>query len=189
VPKVEIKAGEPRYTLVKRDTGRETIHDASDVLHIKGLSIDGLRGVSPIRQCAEALGLADALQKQASAYATNGAVPRGVLMVSAGTAQGDIMENLEKVWRDAVQFSPLSIPPSDSEFVPQRRLSTSEIARIFRVPASLIGAESGSSLTYTNSEMESLHLLRHSLQPLPTSIEQSISADRTARQGFSLALR
>jgi HK97 family phage portal protein len=195
ITKVELVNGEPRYTLRHRDTGRETVHDRLDVLHVRGLSFDGLRGISPIRQAAEALGLADALQKQASALASNGATPRGVLSVSAGPAQQDVMENLKTAWEsrhrgaentgrvaviagDAVSFAPLSVSPADAEFVAQRKLSTTEICRLMRVPAYLVSASvEGQSQTYSNTEMEGLNFLRFSLQPWLTLVEQSISND------------
>lgn len=195
IAKVELVAGEPRYTLTHRDSGRQTVHDRSDILHIRGgLSFDGLRGVSPIRQCAEALGLADALQKQASALASNAAVPRGVLVVSPGPAQEDTMRNLEAAWADrhkgpanagrvavlaadAVDFKPLSVTPADAEFLGQRKLSSTEIARLFLVPPYLIGAEAGSTMTYSNTESEGLNFLRFSLAPHLTVIEQALSND------------
>jgi HK97 family phage portal protein len=189
---VEIKNGEPVYTLTS-DKGERTRHTTADVVHVRGLSIDGVRGLSPIAYAREALGLASALTEHASALFANNAAPLGVLTVPPGPAQGDVMENLktgfearhkgsENAGRVAVlageiKFEAVSITPSDAEFVATRKLSSTEIARLFRVPPYLIGAESGDSLTYSNVEQEGINFLRFSLAPHLRVIEQAISAD------------
>jgi HK97 family phage portal protein len=190
---VEIKGGLPLYTL-SHDDGKQSVHGTEDVLHFKGLSLDGVLGLSPIAQAREALGLASALTEHASALFANGAAPKGVLSVPTGPAQEDVMENLRAAWearhggaRQAgrvavlageITFHPISLTPQDSEFVASRKLSTQEIARLFRVPAHLINGESGTSLTYSTVEMDALNFVRFSLSPWLTVIEQAITQSR-----------
>lgn len=178
---VELVRGEPRYTLT-HDSGRQTTHGTDDIMHLRGLSVDGIRGLSPIAQAREALGLASALEEHASALFANSATPRGVLTVSPGPARDDVMTNLEQAWTarhggaknarrvaviagSDIDFKPVSVAPADAEFVAQRKLSSTEVARLFRVPPHLIGAEGGHSLTYQNAETQGLDFLRFSLQP------------------------
>ena len=52
-----------------------------------------------------------------------------------------------------------------------------EVARIFRVPPWMIGADPGESLTYSNVESQSLSFVTYSLRPWLVAIEQAISAD------------
>lgn len=189
---VELKGGMPFYTLTS-DRGRRTVHGPTDILHFKGLSVDGLVGLSPIGQAREALGLARALAEQASAMVANDATPLGVLAVPVGPGTEDLIENLRKGWEDRhrgarnagrvavlagdIKFNAVSLSPVDSEFVAQRKLSTQEIARLFRVPAHLIGGEAGTSMTYSNLETEAAAFVKFSLAPWLTVIEQGISAD------------
>jgi HK97 family phage portal protein len=77
-----------------------------------------------------------------------------------------------------VEWSQLSIDLADAQWVEQRNLSTAEIARIFRVPAWMIGAASGDSLTYSNTESQASSFVTFSLRPWLVAIEQAISADR-----------
>jgi hypothetical protein len=49
-----------------------------------------------------------------------------------------------------VGFTPCQLQRRDSQFLQQRELSAREVARIFRVPAWLIDAPTGDSLTYSN---------------------------------------
>jgi HK97 family phage portal protein len=189
---VQIRGGLPFYTLTHLD-GRQTTHGQSDVLHFRGLSMDGVVGLSPIAQCREALGLAASLRDHASALFANGAAPRGILTVPGGPGEDDHMKALALAWEARhqgganagrvavltgdVAFTPISLSPADAEFVSQRKLSSTEIARLFRVPPHLIGAEAGNSLTYSNVESEGLDFLRFSLAPWLTVVEQGVAVD------------
>ena len=44
------------------------------------------------------------------------------------------------------------MPADDAEFVAARKLSATEVARVFRIPPWMIGAEGGDSMTYSNTE-------------------------------------
>lgn len=189
---VELRGGLPFYTLTS-DKGRRTVHGPTDILHFKGLSVDGLVGLSPIGQAREALGLSRALAEQASAMVANDATPLGVLAVPVGPGTEDLIEQLRAGWearhrgaRNAgrvavlagdIKFSPVSLSPVDADFVAQRKLSTQEICRLFRVPPHLVAAEGGSSMTYSNLEQEGAFFLTYSLAPWLTVVEQGISAD------------
>jgi HK97 family phage portal protein len=74
-------------------------------------------------------------------------------------------------------FEPVSMPLDDAEFLSQRKLSATEVARIFRVPAWIVSAEDGGSMTYSNTEQQALHFATYSLRPWLVLIEQSLSAD------------
>jgi phage portal protein BeeE len=50
----------------------------------------------------------------------------------------------------------------DSQFLQQRELSAREVARIFRVPAHLIDAAPGDSLTYSNTLEQNRYFVTHS---------------------------
>jgi HK97 family phage portal protein len=190
--RVALIRGEPLYTLTS-DRG-ETVHTSADILHFKGLSMDGVVGLSPIAQGREALGLGAALEQYAAAMFGNSATPLGVLSVPANhPAQGELMDSLrhgiesrhrgaDKAGRIAVlsgdiSWQALSLTPSDAEFVASRHLSTQEIARLFAVPVHLIGGPTNESMTYSNVESEAMDFVRFSLSPWLTLIEQGISAD------------
>jgi phage portal protein BeeE len=80
---VELRGQRVVYTL---DTihGR-TEHGPADILHIKAMSLDGLRGMSPVTQCRVALGLSSSLQTSAKVFTEQGSRPSGILTVPAST--------------------------------------------------------------------------------------------------------
>ncbi|HWF31127.1 MAG TPA: phage portal protein [Solirubrobacteraceae bacterium] len=191
---VEVVGGEPFYTL-HLDTG-SSVHGTFDILHMRmPLSLDGVLGVSPVFHARETLGLAAVVEQTASSLFSNSAVPRGVLAVATpGADSDDLMENLSAgfsarhggpqnagrvavIDATAVTYSAVSLSPADAELLATLRLSDTAIARIFRVPPHLIAAESGNSMTYSNTEQEGLDFLRYSLAPYLTAIEAAVSTD------------
>jgi HK97 family phage portal protein len=189
---VELRGQRIVYVL---DTAKgRTEHGPEDILHIKGMSADGLRGVSPVTQCATALGLSSALQRSAKVFTEQGSRPSGILTLggafpanreqinSAITTMQVRHAGVENMHRIAVlsgdvKFEPIAFSQSDAEFLGQRELSAREVARIFRVPAWAIDAPTGDSLTYANVTEQNRALVTHSLRPWIVRIEQAISGD------------
>lgn len=190
---VEVKGGRPLYTYADPVSGARQTLTTADVIHVRALSADGIMGLSPIRQAREALGLSRALTEHAARFFENDARPSGILKVD-GALTSDQAEYLRTAW-DArhrgvdrshrialmsgeVEFVSVSMPMDDAQFLEQRKLSTVEVARIFRVPPWIIGADSGESMTYSNTEQQSLHFATYSLRPWLVTIEQALSANR-----------
>ncbi len=187
---VELRGQRIVYLLTTDRLGQVEV-GPSDVLHVKGLSIDGLRGVSPVTASRTALGLASGLQASARAFVDQGSRPSGIL--SAPSTNGDALTRISEAWAHKhagaanhhrvavmsgeIQWVPLGFSQSDQEFLGQREFSTREIARIFGVPAHLIGGASGDSLTYSNAQQLNRHFLDYSLMPHLRRIETALSTD------------
>jgi HK97 family phage portal protein len=62
---VELRDGRLVYT-VNDGMGRQSEHGVEDIVHIRGLSTDGLTGVSPIRSCRVAMDLSASLAAHGS---------------------------------------------------------------------------------------------------------------------------
>jgi len=188
---VELRGGRALYTVTDARGGRQT-HTDRDIIHVRALSIDGLLGLSPVAQCREALGLSSTLVEHAARFFQNDARPSGILKVEHGDA-GDVMQDLKARWEQGhtglpnahrvavmageVEFLPISMPADDAQFLEQRKLSATEIARVFRVPPWIVGADTGGSMTYSNTEQQGLHFVTYSLRPWLVLIEQALSAD------------
>ena len=76
-----------------------------------------------------------------------------------------------------VKFKPLTMSNADAQYIQSRNMSAVEVARIHRVPASMIDASSGQSLTYRTVESDGIHLERYSLNPWMVRIEQALMRD------------
>jgi HK97 family phage portal protein len=149
-----------------------------DVLHIPGLSFDGLIGYSPIALAKNAIGMAIAAEDFGSTFFSSGATPSGILEHPGGFEDKQI-ESLRQAWdaihkgthnssqvailTDGAKYHQISIPPEQAQFLETRKFQLNEIARIFRVPPHMIGDLERS--TFSNVEQQSLDFVKYCLNP------------------------
>ena len=188
--RVELVKGVPKYTYfglmgeVFEDLG------PSDVTHIKGMSLDGIRGISPIGMCRATFALGDTLTESAAELYANGSIPSGIIKVPAGPQAQDQAQSLKDAWEKRhakrgkiavvsgdVSFEGVSMSLADAEFIRTCEMSLQDVARIFGVPPSRINAVSSDSLTYSTVESEATAFATHALMPRLRLIEAAISAD------------
>lgn len=185
------RTGSRKVYEYRREDGRiEEMRD-TDVIHVHGLSLDGLVGLSPIAMAREAIGASLAGQGFASRFFANAAVPRGVLEIP-GELGEEAAKRLSAQWHAAqggrnigkvavleggAKFNPISMPLEDAQFVEQQKLSVQQIARIFGVAPELIGGESGGSLTYSTVEGQAIAFLTYCLRPWLVRLEQALRRD------------
>lgn len=187
---VSVTAGEPLYT-VRQDDGTDLRLNRRDIIHVRGMSLDGVMGLSPIQQARGVIGLGITLEDAAGRLLRNDARPGGVLKHPARLTL-DAAERLKAGWRAAtsgdnrgsvavleegMEYQQVGLSPADAQFIEQRRMSATQIARVFRVPPHMIGAESGSTMTYSNVEQEALQFVTFSLTPWLVAIEQAFGGD------------
>lgn len=190
---IEVKKGEPSYTVAPSSADAQGgVFNRADILHIKGLTDDGIVGMSPITQAREALGLGMTMASYAGRFFDNSAYPGGIIKLQ-GELSPDAAKRLRDDWerfhrgvhnssRVAVleggaDFATVTVSPQDSQFVEQRRLSSTEVARIFRVPPWMIAADAGASMTYSNVEQQMIQFAVYSLRPWLVAIEQALAGD------------
>jgi HK97 family phage portal protein len=189
---VFVEGGTPLYTYMSPDGVQRLTTD--DVLHIRGLSVDGILGISPIGQARQALSLAQNLAGHADSFAKNAGRPGGVLRVSglrSTQPEGIKMDWEAKFVNEAnsgklllltgegdIDYTQFSLSMADAQFVSQRQLSTEEIARIFRVPPWIIGAPIAErGITYATTEGQADAFVKFSLATWLTTIERALTAD------------
>lgn len=165
---------------------------AADVLQFRGPTIrGGVKGLSPIEQHRRALGVGLALDDFMESYFENGTIISGVIQVPTNMTRAGARELLE-VWSgdhggtpnahkpailyNGATWNPLGVSLQDAQFVESQRFTIEEIARIFRVPAVLLGA-GGTRESGITTEQESLRFLQFSLQPRLRRIEAALVAD------------
>jgi HK97 family phage portal protein len=144
---------------------------ADDMLHIRGMSLNGLWGQSAISSGRDAIGLALAQQEMAAIYASNGTQLSGVLQTDKSLSD-QAYARLEKSWKEkragkanagetaileeGLKFSKLALTSVDAEFDAARRRQVEEIARLFRVPPHKLGIiesrTAGSSLVQQDQD-------------------------------------
>jgi hypothetical protein len=150
-----------------------------------------VRGSNTVRTCVE-------LERAARHFAES-PTPAVTLKNEGMDLPADQVESLLARWRDsrrstAVGYlsSALSIEthgfsPADMTLVDARKFQVEEAARLTGIPAWYIGAETGSSMTYSNLNSSRRDLIDLSLAPFETTIEQRLSMDDVTPRGHHVA--
>lgn len=156
-----------------------------DVLHVPGLSFDGLVGYSPIAMAKNSIGLGIAAEEYGSKFYANGAAPSGVLE-HPGTLKdptkvreswtqtfgGSSNSNKVAVLEEGMKYTPISINPAEAQFLDTRKFQVTEICRIFRVPPHMVADLEKSS--FSNIEQQSLEYVTYTLRPWLCRLEQAM---------------
>ena len=150
-----------------------------------------VRGGTTIRTCVE-------LENAARHFAES-PTPAVTLKNEGMDLPSEQVESLLARWRDARRStavgylsSALSIEthgfsPADMTLVDARRFQVEEAARLTGIPAWYLGADTGSSMTYSNLNSSRRDLIDFSLAPFETAIEQRLSMDDVTPRGHHVA--
>lgn len=158
-----------------------------EVLHLRHRSNNGLLGVSPITASRETFELALSERDHGNtAYAT-GTRLSGLLKLKNAQRAGKA-EEIRAAWNTKyagesntgrvavlegdIDFTPLSMSMKDAEWIESRKFSVEEIARLFRVPPTIIGDMSEAN--YSNAVEMNRFFITNSLRRHLTMWEQSI---------------
>ena len=159
-----------------------------DILHIRGLSLDGIVGLNPIAYHRNAIGLAMETEQYGSRYFKNNARPSGVLKHPNKLSE-EAQQRLKEAWNQAhsgnnqrntaileegMEWQQLSLSNEDGQFLDTRRFQIEEVARIFRVPAVLLQHADKTS-TYASSEQFFLSFTKYTLMPWLRRIESALN--------------
>lgn len=175
-------SAERRYTL----SGQPVPTD--NIMHIRWWTPpQALEGLSPIEEQKTTIGLSLAMERHLAQFYAEGATPSSVLETD-GDLTAEQAKVLQETWltshnrrrRPAVlvggmRWKPVTASAADMELNASRELQVAQIARIYRVPAYLIGAK-GDSQTYSNAEMSGQHFVTYTLLPWLRRIEEAFSS-------------
>lgn len=125
-----------------------------DIFHVRGLTFDGLIGLSPLAQMRETIGIALAGESMSANLLANGAQPSGVL-THPSKVTDEAAKRLRDSWHsryggagnagktvvleEGMKWEALGMTSVDAQFLEQRKFTIEEIARAFRVPLHMIG--------------------------------------------------
>jgi HK97 family phage portal protein len=183
------RVNEPRQYTYRQNDGRWVPVDGQFIFHVPGLGYDGRIGYSPIGMHRQTIGAANAVQEFGARLFSNGVRASGFLehpstltkeagerLVKSFTEQYTGLKNANKaiLLEGGLTFKPSSINPDDAQFLETRKLSRSEIAGCFRVPAHMVGDLE--KATFSNIEQQSLEFVTFTLVPWMSRWEAQIRA-------------
>lgn len=183
------KSGEVRYTVMHPLTGEPMVLPSTDICHYKGMTRDGLLGVSVLRRAAAVIAEAQAAQTYNRSYYENGGQPIGILKTESDLGgvvpdpnnpgkQIGKKELLRNEWERihagpknshriaildfGLDYKPLSATNKDAQFLENKEMSIRDISRYFGVPLYKLGE---GKQAYGSNEQNSIEYVVGTLAP------------------------
>lgn len=180
----------------------------SDHVQFNGVDVDPdnvIQFLSPVNGMLwtgnRAIQIAYELDEAAKRFATNaGGIASGYLQQKDGEPMGgDELAELAQAWSDArgnlavgalnqhVEYVEFKSNPSSLQLMEGRQHAALELARVFQVPAWLVGVAIG-GMTYQNSQQARQDLYLFGAKPYVDCIEQTLSLDTVVARGKHIEL-
>ncbi len=161
-----------------------------DMVHIRAFGSKRRVGISPVRQHAETIGLGMAAVSYGREFFEGGGRPTGLVTSKGTPLQADTWERLKAAWKQAtnrlresenktlllpaeLDYKALTIAPEDAQFLDTRKLTRSEIAGIFNVPAHMINDLE--KATFSNISEQAIQFVRHTMMPVIRDWEEELN--------------
>lgn len=160
-----------------------------DLWHVPGLhTIPGSpAAISIVDYARQSIGYGLAAESYASKFFGDNATPTGLLKSDQALTNEQAM-TMKQRWNESVQgnrgvavigngveFESIQLSPSEVGWLDAIKANATTIARWFGVPPEMIGADSGSSMTYATLEGRMMHLLILTARPYIAKLEQSLT--------------
>lgn len=157
----------------------------ANLLHFLNYSEDGINGISVLKHASNTIGLSTNSETHAAGFFKNGANVSGILTVQ-GSLSSKQKEDIKTSWQNTfdpvtgtpngiavlegnMDFSPISINPSDAQLLETRQFNVIDVCRFFGV--SPVKAFDLSKSSYSTVEATQLAFLTDTLAPLMENIE------------------
>ena len=185
-----LESGDRRYTVTDLNGLSRTVAQGA-MWHLRGLSSNGITGLSVIEYARESFGLGLAAQSYGARFFANDAKPSGGWLEFPGqfkdkTARQVFRESVQEaqsaanrgklmVLDQGMKYHEVGLTNEDAQFLETRQFQIADVARWFGVPPHKIGDLSRA--TFSNIEQMALEYIQDALQPRASRLEASIEAD------------
>jgi HK97 family phage portal protein len=181
--------GRLRYEVRDWYTGELQKYAQEEIFHLRGLSSNGMTGMSTIALASEVVGAGLAQQEYAARFFENESRPSGVL-TTPQTLSTEAAKRIKDTWQESqsgrnrhkiavleedLKYSAISVTNKDSQFLEAREFSRAEIASLFRVPPHKIGDLT--KATFSNIEQQSIEFSTDCIRPRVVRWERRIKID------------
>jgi HK97 family phage portal protein len=169
------------WYFVSYGNGQEQKFFADEILHIRGLGFDGIRGYSPIQMQKQTLGWVKATRQFSAKFYKNAFRPSGLLISPTSMkdqAKRSLIDNLKAQGKEgglaliegALEYKPLGIPQDDAQFIETMEFQDDDICGIMEVKPHKVGIMR--NMTNNNVEQQNIEAVTDCIQPFAVMVEQ-----------------
>jgi len=194
---VQLVEGRIIYTYTPSDaTAQPKDFEASEILHVKGLSSDGLVGRTPLYDFREKFGEIAAMERFSQSFYGNGMKRSAVLKRPAEiggqrnpplstTALERLTKSIEDesgadkafkviILEEGMDFSELSFAPEDAQLLETRRFGVEDACRIYNLPPYKLRINTPGTVSYASVDAQGVDYLVSTLRPWQVRTEQAV---------------
>jgi HK97 family phage portal protein len=159
-----------------------------ELVQIKAFSQAGcIEGVSPIRKFAQTIMAGRQMEEYGLSWFNNGGFPPGIFKNQELEVDPDSAAKIKAMLTSALRgreplvygrdwdYTPVSVPPAEAQFIDAMQLNATQIAAIFNLPPDRVGGKRGDSLTYNTVEQSTLQIIE-ALHPWLIRFEEVFSS-------------
>ena len=183
----------PDYSLTYKAelNGVKKEFSGDEIMHLRGLTMNGFTGINPIQYARESIGLGLAGEQFLAKFYGKGMHPGAIVehpLSLSAPAHKNLKTNLQEKYAglgsawdlmlldEGMKVNFPEVKLVDAQFLELGKFNQSEICGMFRVPLMLVQAGDAPT-TYASAEQFMLAFVTHALTPLVVNIEQAIRRD------------
>ncbi len=165
---------------------------STEILHWRGLTTDGIMGLSPVKMARNAIGLTMQQEKHAAFLFRQGAQPIGFLKTDRQLTQEAAKKLRERfdaafagvdnshrtvVLEEGMDWVKSGFNAEETQFLQSRKYMRNELAMYFGIPPHMIGDVEKSTSWGSGIEQQGIGFLTYTLRAWLTSLEETINRD------------
>lgn len=157
-----------------------------ELFHIRAFTVPGrVRGVSPMKAFASLVNQGLGTQQYGADWFANGGFPPGIMRNMLQEVNDEQSTEIKSRLVAAIRrhqplvigadwdYKPVSVPPSEAQFIEATQMNATQIAAVYGIPAYRIGGSRNDSLSYSNVEAETISFLTDTLRPWLVRLESA----------------
>ena len=157
----------------------------SELFHVRGVTLPGrVEAISPMRAFALTISAGQEAQRYGTSWYEGGGFPPGTFQnaemevnaAQAAEIRAELVRSLRRreplVYGRDWDYKPVTVPPSEAQFIQAMQLNATQIAAILNLPPNKLGGLSGDNLHYSSQEQDTLAIIE-ALRPWLVRFEQS----------------
>lgn len=143
------------YIYTPPGTGQPKPYEAREILHVRGISLDGIMGLSPIQLAAESIGFNRVIEQYGSRFVGKGSGQRIAISYPGTVVSEDQIEKLQRDWEAKYSSiesydrpvilkaggvaTVIGVNPKDAMFIEMSGMSDERIAMLYGVAPHMMG--------------------------------------------------
>lgn len=175
------------YTINFKNINQQVAN--SNLIHFKGMSLDGVTGLSPIACARNTIKLDQFYQIYGINYYKNGGTPKGII-TTPNTLSEEAKTRLRNsfdtnfvgdssfrtaIFEEGMRYEKLTMSNADAEYVNSRKLNVLDICRIFGVPSHLVMSSENTTTWGSGIAEQNRAFLQLTLMPWIKRLEETFN--------------